>query len=89
VAAKGPEAALIPDPRQEPGQRVITGVPEGTALVDPVHDQIGSCQLVKTNHMRVTHPKASRKAAERVIPDGASPAGKLPDPAAGQGTIGD
>jgi hypothetical protein len=63
VAAKSPEATLIPDPRQEPGQRVITGVPEGTALVDPVHDQIGICQLVKTGHMRVTHSKASRKAA--------------------------
>jgi hypothetical protein len=63
VAAKSPEPALISDPRQEPGQRVITGIPEETALVDPVHDQISICQLVKTNHMRVTHSKACRKAA--------------------------
>lgn len=87
MAAKSPETALISDPRQEPGQRVITGIPEGTALVDPVHDQIGSCQLVKTNHMRVTHSKASRKAAHSGM---VHPwRGKLPDPAAGEGTIGD
>ena len=63
MAAKSPEAALISDPRQEPGQRVITGVPEGAALVDPVYYQISVCQLSITNHMRVTHWKASRKAA--------------------------
>jgi hypothetical protein len=86
VAAKGPEATLIPDPRQEPGQRVITGVPEGAALVDPVDYQVGICQLGITDHMRVTHPKPP---ARPLIPDSASPAGKLPDPAAREGTIGD
>jgi hypothetical protein len=77
---------LVSDSRQEPGQRVITGVPEGAAFVDPVYYKIGICQLVKTNHMCVTH---SKPPARPLIPDSAFLAGKLLDPAAGEGTIGD
>jgi hypothetical protein len=66
VAAKGPEATLVTDPWQEPGQRVITGVPEGTALVDPVDDQISICQLVEADHRHVTHPKATQRP---LLPD--------------------
>lgn len=62
-AAERPESALIPDPLKEPRQRVITGIPGGTTLVDAIYDKISIRKISKPDHMRITYWNASRTAA--------------------------
>ena len=62
-----PEAALISHARQQPGQRIITGVPCSAAPVNAVKDQISSSQLVELHHMLVGHQQILSRAAASTV----------------------